>query len=77
MSTFKHQRGFPIKTENVERDNILNVVGDANLKHELRSRQHFLVDSELRRARHKIFNYAVENLNETVAPRNLINFSTL
>ena len=40
-------------------------VDDHRLRGELRSCQHFLVDSELERARHKIFIYAVETLNET------------
>ena len=46
-----------------------HIVGDAedhSLREELRSCQHFLVDSELERARHKVFNYAVETLNETI-----------
>ena len=37
-----------------------------NLKEELLSCQSFLVNSELERTRHKVFNYAEENLNETV-----------
>ena len=41
------------------------------LKKEFRSFQHFLVDSELEEARHKVFNYAVENLNETVVNEKL------
>ena len=44
---------------------------DANLKEELRSCQHFLVDSELERAEHKVFNYAVENLNERIVNEKL------
>ena len=40
-------------------------VDDHSLREALRSHQHFLVDSELERARHKVFNYAVEALNET------------
>ena len=47
--------------------NIVGDVEDHRLREELRSCQHFLVDSELERTRHKVFNYAIENLNaETV-----------
>ena len=45
-------------------------------REELLSCQHFLVDSELERARHKVFNYAIENLKaETVEekPNHLFN----
>ena len=50
-------------------------VGDAedhSLREELRSCKHFLVDSELERARHKVFNHAVETLNETIVNEKLI-----
>ena len=57
------QHGFPVKTANVNQDDIINEVDDANLKELLRSRQHFIVDSELERSRHKVFIYALENLN--------------
>ena len=40
----------------------------------MRSRQHFLVDSELERARHKVFKSAVETLNETVVNEKLDHF---
>ena len=46
-------------------------VDDHRLREELRSYQNFLVDSELERARHKVFNYAVETLNETIVNQKL------
>ena len=49
--------------------NLEHIVGDVedhSLREELRSCQHFLVDSELEKARHKVFNYAVQSLNETI-----------
>ena len=49
-------------------------VEDHSFTEELRSCQHFLVDSELQRARHKVFNYAVETLNETVVNEKLDHF---
>ena len=57
------QNGFPIKTAIVDPDDIFNEVYDTNLKEESRSSQHFLVDSELERARHNVFNHTIENLN--------------
>ena len=47
-------------------EHIVGDVEDHSLREELRSRQHFLVDSELERARHKAFNYAERTLNETI-----------
>ena len=47
---------------------------DHRLREELRSCQHILVDSELERARHKVFNYAVETLNETIMNEKLDHF---
>ena len=46
--------------------NIKLDVEDHSLREELRSCQHILVDSELERARHKVFSYAVETLIETI-----------
>ena len=53
-------------TRDVDVEHIVGDVEDHSLREELRSCQHFLVDSELERARHKVFNYAVETLNETI-----------
>ena len=49
-------------------------VEDHRLREKLRSRQHFLVDSELERARHKVFNYTVKALNKTVVNEKLDHF---
>ena len=53
-------------TRDVDVEHIVGDVEDHSLREELRSCQHFLVDSELERARHKVFNYAVETLNEAI-----------
>ena len=53
-------------TSDVNVEHILGDVEDNNLREELRSCQQFLVDSELGRARHKVFNYAAQTLNETI-----------
>ena len=53
---------------------IVGNVEGYSLREELRSCQHFLVDSELERARHKVFNYAVESLNETIVNEKIDHF---
>ena len=58
-------------TKEVDVEHIVGDVEDHRLMEELRSCQHFLVDSELERARHKVFNYAVETLNETTVNEKL------
>ena len=59
--------GFPIKTANVAPDHMINdVVDHKELKEELPLCEYFLVDSELQRARHKVSNYAIQNLNTTI-----------
>ena len=62
------------RTRNVDVEHIVGDVEDHSLREELRSSQHFLVDSELERARHKVFSYAVETLNETVVNEKLDHF---
>ena len=54
--------GSRIKDVYVE--HIVGDVEDHRLIEQLRSCQRFLMDSELKRARHKVFNYAVKNLHE-------------
>ena len=68
------QESFSIKTAIVHPDVLINEVYDTNLKEELRSCQHFLVDSELESARHEVFNYAMDNLNATVVDDKLDHF---
>ena len=53
------------RTRNVDVEHIVGYVEDHSLREELHFYQHFLVVSELETSRHKIFNYAVESLNET------------
>ena len=47
-------------TKNVHMEHVVGDVEHDRLREELRSCQQFLVDSELEKARHKVFNYAVE-----------------
>ena len=59
------------RTRDVDVEHIVGDVQDHRLREELRSCQHFLVDSELERARHDVVNYAVETLNETIVNEKL------
>ena len=70
------QHGMQIgsRTRNVHVEHIVGDDEDRSLREELRSCQHFLVDSELERARHKVFNSAVKTLNETIANEKLDHF---
>ena len=70
------QHGMQIgsRTRDVDMEHIMGDAEDHSLREELRSCQHFLVDSELERARHKVFNYAVETLNETIVNKNFDHF---
>ena len=61
-------------TRDVDLEHLVGDVEDHSLREELLSCQHFLVDSELERARHKVFNYAVEILNETIVNEKLDHF---
>ena len=61
-------------TRDVDVEHIVGDVEDHSLREELRSCQHFLVDSEIERARHKVFNYAVETFNETIVNEKLDHF---
>ena len=62
------------RTKDVDVEHIVGDDEDHRLREELRPCQHFLVDSELERARHKVINYAEETLNETVVNEKLDHF---
>ena len=62
------------RTRDVDVEHIVGVVEDHRLREELRSCQHFLVEAQLERARHNVFNYAVETLNETNVNEKLDHF---
>ena len=61
-------------TRDVDVEHIVGDVEDNRLREELRSCQNFWVDSELETARHKVFNYEVETLNETIVNEKLDHF---
>ena len=63
------------RTRAVDVEHIVGDVEDHTLREGLRSCQHFLVDYKLESARRKVFNYAVETLNETIVNEKLDLFS--
>ena len=58
-------------TRDVVAEHILGDVADHSLREELRACKHFYVDSELERLGHKVFNFAMETLNETIVNEKL------
>ena len=70
----RHGKHIVSRTRNVDVEHIVGDVKDHRLREKLRSCQHFLVDSELERARHKVFIYAVGTLKETTVNEKLDHF---
>ena len=70
----QHGMQMGSRTRDVDVEHMVGDVEDHRLREELRSCQHFLVDSELERTRHKVFNYAVKTLNETIVNEKLDHF---
>ena len=70
------QHGMQIesRTRKLDVEHRRGNVEDHRLRDELRSCQHFLVDSEIESARHRVFNYAVKILNRTIVNENLDHF---
>ena len=70
------QHGMQIgsRTRDVDVEHIVGDVEDHRLREELRSCQHCLVDSELERGRHRVFDYAVKSLKETIVNEKLDHF---
>ena len=61
-------------TRDVDVEHIVGDVEDHSLREESPSCQHFSVGSELKKARHKAFNYAVETLKEKIVYEKLDHF---
>ena len=70
------QHGLQIgsRLRDVDVEHIVGNVEDHSLREDLRSCQHFLVDSELEGATRKVINYAVETVNETIVNEKLDHF---
>ena len=61
-------------TRDVDLEHKVGDVEDSRLREKMRSCQYSLVDSELESPGHKVFNYAVETLNETIVNEKLDQF---
>ena len=70
------QHGMQVgsRTRDVNVEHIVGDVKDHKLREDLRSCHYFLVDYEHERAKHKVFDYAVETLNETIVNEKVDNF---
>ena len=56
---------------NIDVEDIVGDVDDQSLREELQSCEHFLVDSEIQKGRHSLFNFAVNNLTAQVIEEKL------
>ena len=70
----QHGKQVRSGTKDVYLEHIVEDVEDHRSREELRPCQHFMVDSKLERARHKVLNHAVETLNETIVNEKLDHF---
>ena len=62
------QHGTQIRfgASNIDVDDIVGDVDDQSLREELQSCRHLLVDSEIRKRRHRVFSFVVNNLTAQV-----------
>ena len=57
---------FGFGAGNIDVEDIVGDVDDQRLTEELQSCEHFLIDSEIQKGRHSVFNFAVNNLTAQV-----------
>ena len=62
----QHGKQIGFGTSNIHVEDIVGDVDDQSLREELQSCRHFLVDSEIQKGRHSVFNFAVINLTVQV-----------
>ena len=62
-----------MKTPYVAPDDIFSENDDTNLNQKLPSYQRFVVDSEFKKARHKVFSYAIKSLEIKIVDEKLDN----
>ena len=67
----QHGKQFGFGASNIDVEDIMGDVGGQSLREELQSCRHFLVDSELQKGRHSVFNFAVNNLTAQVIEEKL------
>ena len=62
----QHGKQVGFGASNIDVEDIVGDVDDQSLREELQSCRHFLVDSEIQKGRHIVFNFAVNNLTAQV-----------
>ena len=67
----QHGKQIGFGASNIDVEDIVGDVSDQNLREELQSCRHFLVDSEIQKGRHSVFNFAVNNLTAQVIEETL------
>ena len=67
----EHGKQIGVGASNIDVEDIEGDVDDQSLREELQSCRHFLIDSEIQKVRHSVFNFAVNNLTAQVIEENL------
>ena len=67
----QHGTQIGLGASNFDVEDIVGDVDDQSLREELQSCRHFLVDSEIQKGRHSVFNFAVNNLTAQVLEEKL------
>ena len=67
----QHGTQIGLRASNIDVEDIVGDVDDQNLREEIQSCRHFLVDSEIQKGRHSLFNFAVTNLTAQVIEEKL------
>ena len=67
----QHGTQIGFGADNIDVEDIVGNVDDQSLREELQSCKRFLVDSELQKGRHSVFNFAVNNLTAQVIEEKL------
>ena len=67
----QHGTQFGFGTSNIDVEDIVGDVDDQSLREELKSYRHLLVDSEIQKRRHSVFNFVVNNLTAHVIEEKL------
>ena len=67
----QHGTQIGFGASNIDVEDIVGDVDDQSLREELQSCRHFLVDSEIQKGRHSVFNFVVNNLTVQVIEEKL------
>ena len=67
----QHGKQIGFGASNIDVEDIVGDVDDQNLREELQSCRHFLVNSEIQKRRHSVFNFALNNLTAQVIEEKL------